>query len=183
MTKPNSEVEAVYFCLLPELKSVKLNPSSVEHQLQLQAFFDDGTPTRVRVTSGPNTPTRRVYTFKSKVKYGEMKALSREEFNTDVDEAFVDGFRRNVKHTTYDKTRYVHPKNGLLYEFDVFRNHQGKELNWCKLDVEAVEGVVFDLKLIEQSLSMLNIPISRWLASYRPEHRAEIDKIWKTLGY
>ena len=129
--------------------------SKVEHHLQYEAKLKNGSFCRLRITTDSNG--NKEYEFTSKVSKENAEGItSFASVDADVDAEFEKVFANMADHKL-DKTRFVFDKRKisariaggneiyvldlpeLKFEVDVFKDGDGKSLEWCKIDFEIDE--------------------------------------------
>jgi hypothetical protein len=146
----NPEKEAVLYALIGDYAGLSL-ADAVEEHYQLEGKFDGGPKCRVRRTTSSAGDVK--YEFTIKIYNDESNISACTEHSSEVDENFFNNFKL-VSSAEYQKSRFTYNStsvelsvsvNGdlrkiqlpnLKYEVDVYKDIDGRHIDWCKIDVE-----------------------------------------------
>lgn len=143
------ETEVAIYAHMTNIQGLEQANSKEEH-IQLDSEFVTGQRCRCRKTTKPDGSTKIQMTMKVK---GEVVAGidSSTEYTVDISEEFFEAFKPAAKKMLM-KTRYNFVSKdvkmtiagsdteiilpNVIYEVDVFKNQQGGQCEWVKIDVE-----------------------------------------------
>lgn len=166
------EMEYTFYGRVRDLRNLYKLAIRSERQEQWQTplGLDKGVKARIRKTNDSE------YTLTTKEK--NMAGKGSLENTAIITEGLYNSLKK-VSENGYIKTRYVIPIPGtnLLWEVDVFKNNQGQDSDWVKIDLE--------VPAIDTALPKdLPVPfiefISHQSKSLTPEEKAKIDELWES---
>ncbi len=187
----------------------KVTTKSKHHQVQ--GRFMGGQRCRVRKTTQTVNDTHVTdYTFTFKIRNDTLNYQSSMEYNATVDKDFLLGFNK-VADSVITKNRYTFNSSevtltlgtgedttdiiipSVVYEVDVFVDNEGKESNWCKVDIEVDSVLDYlslnypDIDTVKFTIGLSNLPIDIIdpIVDMNPtdEEREMIDNIWDKYTY
>ena len=205
MSASEQETEAVIYAEIGDFAGLEECDSKEEH-LQYEGSFSNGIKCRVRRVTAQGREIKYYFTYKVPGSHSAVGVESNVEHTVAVDESFFMGFK-SVAERTLDKTRYNFPSKSVkmavsiqgakqdvelpnvMYEVDVYRDHDGKPIAWCKIDVE-IDSIAhylenqlpFKISSYTLNISTSHLPFKPKQtiiqASATPEELKMIDMLW-----
>lgn len=209
VTKQSNETEIVVYAKIDNVEGLS-KASSKEDHYQLEARFESGSKSRLRqVTIDDNKEYLLTIKVKNTPKEDDKEELVSEsvEYTTVVDALFLKGYEQ-IASSSINKTRYIfiskdtaleYTKDDekvtvtipeIKYEVDVFKDSEGNDTEWCKIDVE-VDNILNYLKVHHPELDEIDFivriahlpfhPVKPIVMSSATDEQKEfIDNLWKT---
>ena len=181
---------------------------SKEHHYQVEGKFSTGKKVRTRKTTKEDGTESFVLTIKIE-NSDNGHAASRVEHNINIDEEFFNAFKQCAEKAV-KKTRYFFYSNNtvlkkqdngedqdiklpdLIYQVDVYETTDGKQVDWCKIDIELDKLMEYmkanhsDIKNLKFNVSVEHLPFkpteSIVSTTEDDEQKARLNSIWDTFN-
>ena len=150
MTALKRELEIVAFARIGNFEGLN-KAESVLEQIQIELFVPNKGRMRVRKTTGFNGEVfeSTIKGIKKSIEEAGGSVMDCPEENIPATASYFEAFKL-IGQKLFKKKRYLFPgtksvftKDGvdynlppILYEVDVYESHDGKILEWCKIDIE-----------------------------------------------